>query len=249
MIGRSTFDLQPVFETLAESAVRLCQAERAFILRFDGQLLRAVASYNASAEMRAWVEEHPIAPGRYSCAARAALERRTIHIHDALADPEFTYGAIQVDPFRTLLGIPMLKAGELLGVIMIFRHEVQPFSDSQIALMETFADQAAIAIENERLLSELRDRTAQLTRSVTELQALGEVSQALSSTLDLDTVLRTIVARASQLAGTDSCTVYEYDEQAEALLFRATHNLPEDVVRWHGARRSGGAKGSPDAWR
>jgi len=113
---------------------------------------------------------------------------------------------------------------------MIFRHEVQPFSDSQIALMETFADQAAIAIENERLLSELRDRTAQLTRSVTELQALGEVSQALSSTLDLDTVLRTIVARASQLAGTDSCTVYEYDEQAEALLFRATHNLPEDVV-------------------
>ena len=230
MIGRSTFDLQPVFETLAESAVRLCQAERAFILRFDGQLLRAVASYNASAEMRAWVEQNPIAPGRYSCAARAALERRTIHIHDALADPEFTYGAIQVDPFRTLLGIPMLKAGELLGVIMIFRHEVRPFSDSQIALMETFADQAAIAIENERLLSELRDRTAQLTRSVTELQALGEVSQALSSTLDLDTVLNTIVAKASQLAGTDSCTVYEYDEQAEALLFRATHNLPEDVV-------------------
>ena len=100
-------------------------------------------------------------------------------------------------------------------MIVIYRHEVRPFTDSQVALMETFADQAAIAIENARLLTELQARTDQLTRSVQELQALGEVSQALSSTLDLDTVLRTIVSRASQIAGTDSCTVYEYDEQAE----------------------------------
>jgi GAF domain-containing protein/DNA-binding response OmpR family regulator len=229
VIGRSTFDLQPVFDTLAENAVRLCGAERAFIFRFDGRLLRAVAAHNASAEMRAFVERNPIAPGRHSASARAALERRTIHIHDALADSEFTY-ALGVDPFRTLLAIPMLRAGELLGVIMIYRHEVQPFTDGQIALMETFADQAAIAIENARLLTELQTRTDQLTRSVEELQALGEVSQALSSTLDLDTVLSTIVARASQLAGADSCTVYEYDERAEVLLFRATHKLAEEVV-------------------
>jgi GAF domain-containing protein len=96
--------------------------------------------------------------------------------------------------------------------------------------METFADQAAIAIENARLLSELQARTDQLTRSVQELQALGEVSQALSSTLDLETVLNTIVARANQLIGTDSCTVYEYDEHAETFLFRATHGLDEEVV-------------------
>jgi GAF domain-containing protein/CheY-like chemotaxis protein len=229
VIGRSTFDLQPVFETLAENAVRLCEAERGFIFRFDGHLLRAVASHNASAEIRAFVERNPIAPGRHSAVARAALERRTIHIHDALADPEFTY-ALGVDPFRTLLSIPMLRAGELLGVIHIYRHEVRLFTDSQIALLETFADQAAIAIENARLLSELQARTAQLTRSVQELQALGEVSQALSSTLDLDTVLNTIVSRANQLAGTDGCSVYEYDERTEEFHFRATNNLDEEVV-------------------
>src|SRR6185436_12896271 len=135
-----------------------------------------------------------------------------------------------VDSIRTMLAVPMLRADELLGVIMIYRHEVLPFTDGHIALMETFADQAAIAIENARLLTELQARTDQLTRSVSELQALGEVSQALSSTLDLDTVLSTIVSRASQIAGTDSCTVYEYDEQAEALVFRATHNLADEVV-------------------
>jgi GAF domain-containing protein/CheY-like chemotaxis protein len=230
VIGRSTFDLQPVFETLAENAVRLCEAERALIFRFDGQVLRVVATHNVSPELRAFSEQNPISPGRHSGSARAALERRVIHIHDAQADPEYTYAAKQVDPIRTVLSIPMLRADELLGVINIYRHEVRAFTDGQIALMETFADQAAIAIENARLLSELKTRTAELTRSVSELQALGEVGQALSSTLDLETVLNTIVSHANQLAGTDSCTVYEYDEQAQELLLRATHNLDEEVV-------------------
>jgi GAF domain-containing protein/CheY-like chemotaxis protein/anti-sigma regulatory factor (Ser/Thr protein kinase) len=230
VIGRSTFDLQPVFETLAENAVRLSGAERGYIYRFDGQLLRLVISHNASAEFRAFVEQNPFGPGRQNCAARAALERRTVHIHDVQADPEYTYGSRHVDPYRTILGIPMLRADELLGVIIIYRQEVRPFTESQIALLETFADQAAIAIENARLLTELQARTGELSRSVQELQALGEVSQTLSSTLDLETVLSTIVSRANQLAGTDSCTVYEYDERAEELLFRATHNLPEEVV-------------------
>jgi signal transduction histidine kinase/DNA-binding response OmpR family regulator len=230
VIGRSTFDLQPVFETLAENAVRLCGASRAMVFRFDGRLLRVAASYGASRELLAFVEQNPIAPGRHTGTARAALERRTIHIHDVLADPEYTYGVKDVDAVRTVLGIPILRADELLGVIMIFKLEVSPFTDGHIALMETFADQAAIAIENARLLAELQARTDQLTRSVRELQTLGEVSQALSSTLDLDTVLSTIVSRASQLAGTDTCTVYEYDEQAETLVFRSTYNLADEVV-------------------
>ncbi len=230
VIGRSTFDLQPVFETLAENAVRLCEAERAFIFRFDGQLLRVAATYNTSPELIAYVEANPISPGRGTAGARAALERRTIHIHDIEADPEYTYRVGQIDPIRTVLAIPMLRADELLGVSIIFRYEVQPFSDSQIALMETFADQAAIAIENARLLTELQARTDDLTRSVQELKALGEVGRALSSTLDLETVLNTIVSHASQLAGTDSCTVYEYDEQAQHLFLRATHNLHEAVA-------------------
>ena len=230
VIGRSTFDLQPVFETLAENAVRLCEAERALIFRFDGEVLRGTASHNVSAELRDFIERNPVAPGRGSATARAALERRIVHVHDVQADPEYTYGGPQVDPYRSIVAIPMLRSDELLGVIVIYRHEVRPFTDNQIALMETFADQAAIAIENARLLAELKARTAELTRSVSELQALGEVGQALSSTLDLETVLNTIVSHANQLADTDSCTVYEYDEQAQELLLRATHNLDEEVV-------------------
>jgi signal transduction histidine kinase/CheY-like chemotaxis protein/putative methionine-R-sulfoxide reductase with GAF domain len=246
VIGRSTFDLQPVFEMLAENAVRLCEAERALIWSADGQVLKAVATHNASPELRAFIERNPIAVGRGSTTGRAALERRTTHVHDAQADPDYTYGGLHVEPVRTMLAIPMLRADELLGVITIYRFEVRPFSEGQITLMETFADQAAIAIENARLLSELQARTAQLTRSVEELQALGEVSQALSSTLDLEAVLQTIVYRANQLAGTDACTVYEYDEGAGELHLRATHNLDDEVVaelRRTPIRRGEGAAG------
>ncbi len=230
VIGRSTFDLQPVFETLADSAVRLCEGQ-ATILRFDGQVLRVVVARNVSVETREFLERNPITLGRQSGAARAALERRTIHIHDIRTEPEYTYGTLTVeDTVRTVLALPMLRANELLGVIVVYRGEVQPFTDSHIALMETFADQAAIAIENARLLTELQARTGELTRSVEELQALGEVSQTLSSTLDLETVLNTIVSRASQLSGADACSVYEYEERTEEFHFRATNNLDEEVI-------------------
>src|SRR4029450_5110599 len=138
-IARSTFALQPLFETLAENAVRLCAGERAFVYRFDGQLMRAVAAYNATPELREFVERTPVAPGRHSAAARAALERRTIQIPDVTADPDFTYGSKPVDPIRTVLTVPILRAGELLGALLTYRYEVRPFTDSHIALLETFA--------------------------------------------------------------------------------------------------------------
>jgi signal transduction histidine kinase len=225
VIGRSTFDLQPVFQTLAENAIRLCEAERALIFRFDGEVMRVVATHNVSPKLKAFIEQNPVAPGRGSGIGRAALERRTIHIHDIRTDPEYTYPGQRVDAYRTVLVIPMLRLGELLGVIVIHRHEVRPFTDSQIALMETFADQAAIAIENTRLFNELQTRTAQLTRSVGELQALGEVSQAVSSTLDLETVLATIVSRAVELSGSDQGIAYEFDEATQTFHARATHRV------------------------
>ena len=230
VIGRSALDLQPVFDMLAESAVRLCQAERGGIFRFDGRLLRLVAGYNISPELWAFIEQNPPEPGRHTATARAAFERRTIHIHDVLDDPEYTYGVTQVDPVRTVLTVPLLRAGDLLGVINIYRFEVRPFSESQIALLQTFADQAVIAIENVRLFKELEARTAELTRSVEELTALGEVSQALSSTLDIETVLDTIVSRASQLVGDAGCSIYEYDEATEHFELRATHHYDADFV-------------------
>src|SRR5215468_1872055 len=190
VISRSAFDLQAVFETVAESSVKLCGADRAFIYRFDGEVLRMAAAFNAPQKLRDFVSENPIRPGRYSASARAALERRTIHIPDLLDDPEYSYGAKNVERIRTILAVPILKGNSLLGGLAIYRlEEVQPFTDKQIALVETFADQAAIAIDNVRLLDELRHRTDELGRSVSELQALGEVSRAVNSTLDLETVL------------------------------------------------------------
>src|SRR5262249_16151456 len=176
VISRSAFDLRAVFETVAESSVRLCGADRAIIMRFDGELLRLAVAFNVTPDHKDFVERNPIRPGRNSAAARAALERRTIHIPDVRADPEHAYGAKDVEALRTILGVPILKGDELLCVLIVSHLEVRPFTDRQIALLETFADQAAIAIENVRLLDELRHRTEDLGRSVEELRALGEVS-------------------------------------------------------------------------
>ena len=230
VISRSAFDLQPVFDTMAENAVRLCEAERAFIFQFDGELLRAAASYNVGPVVREFVYRNPVAPGRHSISARAALERRTMHIPDVQADPDYAYAARDVELIRTMLAVPMLKGDELVGTITIYRLEVKPFTDKQIALVETFAAQAVIAIENVRLFKELEVRTQDLTRSVDELRALGEVGQAISSTLDLRTVLSTIVARATQLSGTDAGVIYEYDELREVFLPRATEHLEAEIV-------------------
>src|SRR5262245_32849829 len=124
VISNSASDLQAVFDTMAENAVRLCEAERAFIFRFDGELLHAVASYNTGPELREFVHRNPIAPGRHSISARAALERRTVHVADVQADPEFAYANRDVDPIRTILSVPMLKGDGLVGTITIYRLEV-----------------------------------------------------------------------------------------------------------------------------
>src|SRR6202045_3845704 len=181
VIGRSTLDLQPVFETLAENAVRLCEAERSFIFRFDGQYLRVVATHNASPELRAFVEQNPIAPGRGSATARAALERRTVQVLDAQGDPEYTYGSRQVDPFRTIITVPILKGNELFGAIGTYRHEVRAFTESQISLLENFAARAVIAIENVRLFEEVQARTRELSEALEQQTATLEVLGVISS--------------------------------------------------------------------
>ncbi len=170
VISRSAFDLNAVFETVAESSVRLCGADRSFIFRYDGELLRMVTSYNARPGFAEWVAQHPIRPGRHSAVARAALERRTVHIPDAQSDPEYSYGAKDVEAFRTVLTVPMLKGDDLLGVILTYHLEVRPFTDKQIALVETFADQAAIAVENVRLFEAEQQRTRELAQSLDDLR-------------------------------------------------------------------------------
>ena len=159
-----------MFNLMAESAVRLCEAERAYIFRFDGQVLRAVASFNAGPENQDWVYRNPIPLGRSSVSARAGIERRTVQVADIQTDPEYSYVARDVDPIRTTLAVPMLKGDELIGTITIYRLEVKPFAENQIALMETFADQAVIAIENARLFENLQTRTRELALSLDDLR-------------------------------------------------------------------------------
>ena len=230
VISRSAFDLQPVFDALVESAVRLCEAERAFLFQFDGEVLRSTACYNVSAELREWVDRNPIRPGRHTVSARAALERRTVHVPDVQADPEYAYAVRDGRPIRTMLAVPMLKGDGLLGTITLYRLELKPFTDKQIALVETFADQAVIAIENVRLFDEVQARTRELSQSIGELRALGEVSQAVNSTLDLETVLTTIVAKATQLSNTEAGAIYVFDEAAQEFQLRATYGIDDTII-------------------
>src|SRR5262249_43698608 len=158
------------------------------------------------------------------------MEGRVIHIPDVTQDPDYRNPAQPILHLRTVLAVPMLRERIPIGAVVIWRSEVRPFSEAQIKLVTTFADQAVIAIENVRLFQELEARTAQLTRSVTELRALGEVGQAVSSTLDLDTVLNTIVSRAAQLAGADGASIYEYEEVSREFQLRAAHNYEPELV-------------------
>jgi signal transduction histidine kinase len=204
VISRTAFELQPIFDTLVENAVRLCEAERAFLFRFDGKLLRSVASYNVSPELREFVDKNPIAPGRHSISARAALERRTVHVPDIQVDPEYAYAVRDERPIRTTLAVPMLKGDELVGTITIYRLELKPFTDKQIALVETFADQAVIAIENVRLFNEIQDKNRQLElASQNKSQFLSSMSHELRTPLNAIIGLTEVMVASAAKFGTE----------------------------------------------
>jgi signal transduction histidine kinase len=170
-------------------------------------------------------------PGAAGATARAIRDGAIAHISDVLTDPEYTIrDTALASGFRAVLAVPMLHEGRAIGAITVGRAAVGEFSTEQANLLRTFADQAVIAIENVRLFNELEARTQALTRSVGELRALGEVGQAISSTLDLQVVLSTIVARATQLSGTDAGVIYEYDEPREVFVPRATEHLEAEIV-------------------
>ena len=231
VISSSTFDLQTVLDALVESAARLCQADSAFIFQYQGDSYHVVASHGFQQEYHAWMKSQPIAPGRQTLVGRTALEGRPVHIPDASTDPEYRWSeSIRRGNFRTMLGVPLLREGIPIGVIATTRSTVRPFTGKQIELVATFANQAVIAIENTRLLSELRQRTDELDRSNGELRALGEISRAVNSTLDLETVLATIVAKAVQLSSTEAGVIYTYDTLENVFHLRATFGMDQELI-------------------
>jgi two-component system, NtrC family, sensor kinase len=250
VIASSPTDIQPVLKTVAANAARLCEATDAQIRLVEGNGTRLVASFG-TVPAPEFIISSPRNP-----AGRAILQRETIHIHDlrAAVETEFPENAdiTKRTGTRTFLSTPMFREGTPIGLINIRRTEVRPFSERQIKLLETFAAQAVIAIENVRLFQELDAKTRELARSVGELKALGEVGQAVSSTLDLEKVLTTVVAHAVQLSGTSAGIIYEYDETNEEFQLRASYRMEEELVevyRTTPIRLSQGATGRAAATR
>ncbi|MGH7873472.1 MAG: GAF domain-containing protein, partial [Candidatus Binatia bacterium] len=227
IISRSPTDVQPVLDAIVESAARVCGVDDIVLRLREGNGLLARAHFGAV----------PIAHGREEISIdelhhRWIAQHGTLHIPDVRAHrDEFpTLGASVGARSLTFLIVPLRQRGEFIGTLNARRTEVRPFTPAQIKLLETFADQAVIAIENVRLFKELDERTNDLTRSVGELRALGEVSQVVSSTLDLETVLTRIVSHAVQLSGTDGGAIYEYDEPSEEFHLRATDHMEEELI-------------------
>ena len=240
VISRSAFDLQRVLETLLETAAQLCGATHGQIFRYDGDCCRAAAGYNVPPEFVEMWERTPIRAERGKATGRALLERRPIQIIDIQTDPEYEmHETLREVGMRTVLAVPLLRQGLPLGVVALWKTEIEPFADRQIELVTTFADQAVIAIENVRLFDEVQARTRELTQSVEELRALGEVSQAVNSTLDVETVLTTIVAKAVQLSGTEAGAIYTFDQSRQEFRLRATHGMDAALIAAIRDRRIG----------
>ena len=231
VISRSQTDLQPVFDTILTSAVRLLRGHSGVLTRLAGDQIELAAHTSVDdagdASLRAIFPQslHSELPH-----AQAIHQRAPINTGDTQSDPgipEPVRASARARGYHSWVTVPMLRQDEAVGTIAVTRSEAGGFTDEEIALLQTFADQAVIAIENARLLNELQARTDALTRSVDQLTALGEVGRAVSSTLDLETVLTTIVSRAVELSRADGGSMYEYDETAEEFSLRASYRLDD----------------------
>jgi signal transduction histidine kinase len=228
VISGSPTDSQPVMDAVAESAARLCDAVDAQIFRIDGDVFRSVAIHGSMPQFSAT----PIVPGFVS--GRAVIDRRTVHVQDLAEEAAHEFpdsrARQRATGTRTVLATPLLREGVPIGVILIRRLDVRPFSDKQIKLLETFADQAVIAIENVRLFQELQARTHDLSQSLEETGALSEVIRAVSSSLDLREVLDTVARRAIALSGADGCGIFELRPGRQAFDVVVSQGLSSEFV-------------------
>ena len=230
VISRSTFDLQLVLETLTESAARLCEADMAAIIRQKDDAYYWAATYGLTPEVGDALKTVRLGRDRGSTVGRVLIEGKTIHIPDTLADPDYTYLDEQKKVgFRTTLGVPLLREGTPIGIALLMRKTVRPFNENQIDLLETFADQAVIAIENVRLFDEVQARTAELSDALQQQTATAEVLKVISrSAFDLNMVLQTLVEAAAQLCEADQGTIAR--EQGGVFVRAASHGFSPEFV-------------------
>src|SRR5262249_40074078 len=204
VISRSTFDLQTVLDTLVESAARLCEADQASLSHEKDDAYQQVACYGYSPEHIAYMATRPVPSGRGSLVGRVMLEGKVVQIADVQADPEYTFGGPKIGGGRTMLGVPLLRERRPMGVFNLQRKEVRPFTEKQIELVSTFADQAVIAIENVRLFDEVQLRTKEIQESLEYQTAISDVLNVISrSPNSLQPVLDMIVQTAARLCGAD----------------------------------------------
>jgi signal transduction histidine kinase/CheY-like chemotaxis protein len=227
VISSSPGELQSVFRAILENAVTICEAKFGVLFLHEDGTFNPTAMLGVPPALSEFLIKRGVfRPGPDSTNGRLLRTKQVIH-RDAGAE---TSVVVELSRARTTLGVPMLKDDVLIGSIIIFRQEVRLFTDKQIALVQNFAAEAVIAIENTRLLSELRARTSELTRSVEELRALGEISQAVNSTLDLQTVLDTIVAKATQISGTEAGAIYVFYQAKREFQLSATFGMDAEMI-------------------
>ncbi len=227
-----------VFEAVVENASRLCRAQVAQIHLVDGDAYRLVRAKGHSADYAAFAADHPVPRSRGTLIGRVALDRRTHQIADVLADPDYKLPEFQrLGGYRSIIGAPMIVGTDVVGVLIVWRTEVDPFDDHAARLLSTFAEQAALAVRSVQLSSALQARSAELARKVDEMEALAEVGEAISSTLDPDEVLTTIVEHAVELSGADGGSLMEYDVERRLFRVRTTYgtegNLRERLQTVH----------------
>ena len=230
VLARSSSTQDDVFEAVVEHACRLCHAQVAQIMLADGDMYRVASAKGHSKEYAVFASEHPVPRHRGTLAGRVAIDRRTQQIADVLVDPDYALPEFQrLAGYRSMIGAPMIVDDEVVGVLMLWRTNVEPFDEHTQRLLTTFAEQGALALRNVELFSALQARSAQLARKVDEMEALAEVGQAISSTLDPDEVLTTIVQHAVELSGADGGSLMEYDEDRRLFRVRTTFGTSAEV--------------------